>query len=203
MNDIKPHKKPLLIVISGPSGAGKDSVIRKMKEIGIPFHFVVTSNSRPPRPEEVNGKDYFFVSREAFEQMIKNDEYIEHADVYGQYKGVQRSQVKLAMGSGKDVVMRLDVQGAATIKKKIPEALLIFLMLDDIDGLIARLRDRNVDTEEQLAIRIAKAKHEYDQIPDFDYQVSNREGFLEEAARTIEAIIKAEHHRTNHREIIL
>jgi guanylate kinase len=174
-----------------------------MKEIGIPFHFVVTSNSRPPRPEEVNGKDYFFVSREAFEQMIKNDEFIEHADVYGQYKGVQRSQVKLAMGSGKDVVMRLDVQGAATIKKKFPEALLIFLMLDDIDGLIARLHDRNVDTEEQLAIRIAKAKHEYDQIPDFDYQVSNREGFLEEAARTIEAIIKAEHHRTNHREIIL
>jgi guanylate kinase len=203
MNDIKPHKKPLLIIISGPSGAGKDSVIRKMKEIGIPFHFVVTSTSRPPRPEEVNGKDYFFFSREAFEQMIKNDEFIEHADVYGQYKGVMRSQVKLALESGKDVVMRLDVQGAATIKKKFPDALLIFLMLDDVDGLIARLRDRNVDTEEQLAIRIAKAKHEYTLIPDFDYQVSNREGFLEEAARTIEAIIKAEHHRTNHREIIL
>ena len=203
MSDIKPHNKPLLIIISGPSGAGKDSVIRKMKEIGIPFHFVVTSTSRLPRPEEVNGKDYFFFSRETFEQMIKNDEFIEHADVYGQYKGVQRSQVKLALESGKDVVMRLDVQGAETIKKKFPEALLIFLMLDDIDGLIERLRDRNVDTEDQLAIRITKAKHEYKQIPDFDYQVSNREGFLEEAARTIEAIIKTEHQRTDHREIIL
>ena len=135
--------------------------------------------------------------------MIKNDEFIEHANVYGQYKGVQRSQVKLAMESGKDVVMRLDVQGAATIKKKFPEALLIFLMLDNIDGLIARLRDRNVDTEEQLAIRIAKAKHEYSLSPDFDYKVSNREGFLEDAARTIEAIISAEHQRTDHREITL
>lgn len=176
MNENQIQKKPLLIVISGPAGAGKDSVIHKMKEIGIQYHFVVTATSRGPRPGEVHGVDYFFYSKEEFEAMLDNGEFIEHADVYGQYKGVLRSQVQQALESGKDVVMRLDVQGAATIKQKFPEALLIFIMLEDIEDLVQRLRDRNTDTEEQLKIRIEFARHEYAKIPEFDYKVCNREG---------------------------
>ena len=203
MSEIQIKDKPLLIVISGPAGAGKDSVIHKMKELGVPYHFVVTATSREPRPGETHGVDYFFYSKEEFEQMLGNDEFIEHADVYGQYKGVLRSQVKQALESGKDVLMRLDVQGAATIKEKFPDALLVFITLEDIEELVGRLRDRNTDTEEQLKIRVELARHEYTQIPTFDYIVLNRDGELEEAARTIEAIIKAEHHRTDHREIII
>jgi guanylate kinase len=203
MNDIQIQNKPLLIVISGPAGVGKDSVVHMMKEIGIPFHFVVTATSRAPRPGEVHGEDYFFYSKEKFEQMLADGEFIEHADVYGQYKGVLRSQVKSALESGKDVVMRIDVQGAATIKQKFPDALLIFLMLDDIEDLVNRLRERNTDTEDQLKIRIELARHEYSQIPNFDYQVCNRDGHLKDTARTIEAIIKSEHHRTNHRQVTL
>jgi len=203
MNDMQFQDKPLLIVISGPAGVGKDSVIHMMKEIGIPFHFVVTATSRAPRPSEVHGVDYFFYSKGEFEQMLADGEFIEHADVYGQYKGVPRSQVKSALESGKDVVMRVDVQGAATIKQKFPDALLVFLMLDEIEDLVNRLRERNTDTEDQLKIRIELARHEYSQIPGFDYRVCNRDGHLEDTARTIEAIIKAEHHRTDHREISL
>ena len=203
MNEKQIQSKPLLIVISGPAGVGKDSVIHKMKEVGIPYHFIVTATSRAPRPGEVHGVDYFFYSKEVFEEMLANDEFIEHADVYGQYKGVLKSQVKEAMKSGKDVVMRVDVQGAATIKQKFPDALLVFLMLEDIEDLVERLRARNTDTEDQLKIRIDLARHEYSQIPSFDYKVCNREGHLEETARTIGAIIKAEHHRTDHREITL
>jgi guanylate kinase len=203
MNNMQIQDKPLLIVISGPAGVGKDSVIHMMKEIGIPFHFVVTATSRPPRPGEVHGADYFFYSKGEFEQMLADGEFIEHADVYGQYKGVPRSQVKSALESGKDVVMRVDVQGAATIKQKFPDALLVFLMLDEIEDLVNRLRERNTDTEDQLKIRIELARHEYSQIPGFDYQVCNRDGHLEDTARTIEAIIKAEHHRTDHREVSL
>ena len=203
MSEIQIKDKPLLIVISGPAGAGKDSVIHKMKELGVPYHFVVTATSREPRPGETHGVDYFFYSKEEFEQMLGNDEFIEHADVYGQYKGVLRSQVKQALESGKDVLMRLDVQGAATIKEKFPDALLVFITLEDIEELVGRLRDRNTDTEEQLKIRVELARHEYTLIRAFDYIVLNRDGELEEAARTIEAIIKAEHHRTDHREIII
>jgi len=203
MNEKQIQSKPLLIVISGPAGVGKDSVIHKMKEVGIPYHFVVTATSRAPRPGEVHGVDYFFYSKEVFEEMLTNDEFIEHADVYGQYKGVLKSQVREEMKSGKDVVMRVDVQGAATIKQKFPDALLVFLMLEDIEDLVERLRARNTDTEDQLKIRIDLARHEYSQISRFDYKVCNREDHLEETARTIGAIIKAEHHRTDHREITL
>ena len=199
----KQKTEPLLIVISGPSGVGKDTIIQRMKERALPYHFVVTATSREPRPGEAHGVDYFFYSKEKFAQMLGNDEFLEYADVYGQYKGVLRSQVKQALESGKDVLMRLDVQGAATIKEKFPDALLVFITLEDIEELVDRLRDRNTDSEKQLKIRVELARHEYTQIPTFDYIVLNRDGKLEEAARTIEAIIIAEHHRTDHREIIL
>ena len=115
------HPEPLLIVLSGPSGVGKDSVLNRMKERGLPFHFVVTATTRAKRPAETNGQDYFFVSSDEFARMIEANELLEYAIVYNDYKGIPKYQVRDALASGKDVIMRIDVQGAATIRKLVPD----------------------------------------------------------------------------------
>jgi guanylate kinase len=196
-------KQNLLIVISGPSGVGKDSVIDRMKELGLPFHFVVTTTSRAKRPDEVEGEDYYFVAREEFEGMIKRDELFEYAQVYKDYKGIPKTRIKEALASGQDVMMRLDVQGAETVRSRSPQAVLIFLSTRDEQELIQRLQRRRTETEESLKIRVETARHEYEKIDLFDYYVINAEGKLDEAVDTILAIIKAEHHRTHPRGVNL
>ena len=195
--------QPLLIVLSGPSGVGKDTMIQIMKERGLPFHFVVTATTRPPRPEEQNGVDYFFVSKDEFAEMIEQDELLEYAIVYNDYKGIPKQQVREALASGKDVIMRIDVQGAATIRKLCPEALLIFLTTKDEDELISRLIARKSETPEGLKLRIATARQEQKQIDQFDYVVVNPQEHLEATVNTIEAIIHAEHHRVHPRKATL
>jgi len=195
--------QPLLIVISGPSGVGKDSLVQRLQERNCPFYFVVTATDRPPRPDEVEGEDYFFVSTEAFERMIAEDALIEYAVVYGQYKGVPKEQVRQAMASGQDVVMRLDVQGAATIREIAPEAVLIFLTASSEAELKERLRARGDDSPEQVERRIATAREEMKRLPEFDYVVMNRKGELDHAADQVLAIIKAEHCRVNQRKVTL
>lgn len=198
------HPEPLLIVISGPSGVGKDSVVLRLKErANIPFHFVVTTTTRAPRDNEVDGVDYCFCSEAEFEQMIADDELLEHAWVYAQYKGVPKSQVREALASGKDVVMRLDVQGAATIKEKASDAILIFITTDTEEELIERLIRRKTETPEGLKLRIETTRQEYQRLKEFDYVVVNRDGALEEAVDMVEAIIAAEHHRTEPRKVNL
>ncbi len=197
------HPVPLLIVISGPSGVGKDSVLNRMKERGLPFHFVVTATTRPPREGEVDGVDYFFVSREKFASMIDNDELLEYAIVYEEYKGVPKEQIRQALASGRDVIMRVDVQGAATVRKLAPEALLIFLTAESEADLVARLHKRKSETAESLHLRIATARQELKRIDEFDYVVVNRNGRLEETVEVIQAIIRAEHHRVKHRKVTL
>ncbi len=199
--DFQPQ--PLLIVISGPSGVGKDTVVSRMQERGIPFHFVVTATSRPPRPGEAHGEDYFFVSEEAFETMIAEDELLEHAVVYGQYKGVPKQQVREAMASGKDVVMRLDVQGAATVQEIAPEAVLIFLSASSEEELFDRLRRRKMDTEEQVRRRMEAAREERRRLPIFDYVVINHEDHVDRAVDDILRIITAEHLRVHPRRVTL
>ena len=198
-----PPNEPLLIVISGPSGVGKDSVIKSMKERDLPFHFVVTATSRPPREHEVHGVDYFFISSEEFTQMIEDDELLEHALVYGDYKGIPKEQVRQALASGKDVVMRIDVQGAATIRGISPEALLIFLTTQNEAEMIARLELRKTETTDGLKNRIATAREEIKRKNEFDYVVINRDSHLDEAVDTILAIIRAEHHRTMPKKVTL
>jgi guanylate kinase len=193
----------LLIVISGASGAGKDAALKRMKEMGYPFRFVVTTTDRPPRPGEVDGVDYCFVSTADFERMIQNDELLEHAVVYGQHKGISKAQVQRALASGQDVVMRLDVQGAATIRRLIPEAVLIFLACESEEALAARLRNRHTESEEALRARLAIARQEMDRLPGFDYVIVNRTGRLDETVKTIVAIITAEKCRVRQREITL
>jgi guanylate kinase len=196
-------RQSLLIVISGPSGAGKDTVIERMKERGLPFHFVVTTTSRAQRPEEVDGRDYFFISKDAFEEMIQRDELFEYALVYDEYKGIPKQQVREALKSGKDVVMRLDVQGAETVRSHCPEAILIFLSTRDEDELIHRLRMRKTETAESLKLRIETARLELEKIDLFDYFVVNEDGKLDEAVDVILSIIQAEHHRTVPRKVTL
>lgn len=191
--------KPLIVVISGPSGAGKDSVVQEMKRRNLPIHFVVTANTRPPRPSEKEGIDYFFVSHERFEEMIANNELIEYSQVYSDYKGVPRAQVEQALQSGKDVVMRLDVQGAEKIRKLYPQALLIFLVPASEEEWKMRLKNRAGQAPADLEVRIQKAQEELLRLPVFDYLVVNPQNQLSQAVDVVEAILKAEHHRTNPR----
>lgn len=196
-------RSPLLIVISGPSGAGKDTVMQRMKERGLQFHFVTTATTRQRRPGEVEGKDYLFISAEKFAKMIEADEFMEHALVYGDYKGVPKEQVRKALASGHDVVMRLDVQGAETIRRLVPDALLIFITTDSEDDLISRLKERSTETPEALAIRIATTRQELKRVDAFDYVIVNHDDQLDHTVDVVQAIIEAEHHRVQPREVNL
>jgi guanylate kinase len=197
------HPEPLLIVISGPSGVGKDTVLHHMKARQLPFHFVVTATTRPPRQDETHGVNYLFFSPDEFAEMIENDELLEYAIVYNDYKGIPKQQVRQALESGKDVVMRIDVQGAESIRKLCPDALLIFLTTQDEDELVRRLRDRKSETPEGINLRIATARQELKRIDLFDYVVVNREAQLNDTLDTIMAIIRAEHHRVHPRKVTL
>jgi guanylate kinase len=198
-----PHPEPLVIVISGPSGVGKDTVIQRMKERNLPFHFVVTAATRLPRFNEVNGRDYFFYSHDEFAEMIEKGELLEYAIVYNDYKGIPKAQVEDALSSGKDVIMRLDVQGAATIRKLCPDALMIFLTVQDEEDMVSRLQARKTETPEGLKLRIATARQEMTHVDSFDYVVINREYHLDETVDIIVSIIVAEHHRVKQRKITL
>ena len=197
------QQHPLLIVISGPSGVGKDSVLKNMRARDLPFHFVVTATSRPQRQDEVEGVDYFFVTKDEFEQMIEQRALIEHALVYNEYKGIPKEQVQQALASGRDVIMRIDVQGAATIRSLYPDALLIYLSTSTEEELIQRLKARQTESPEKLALRLATAREELEQVALFDYYVINAEGHLDQTVDTIEAIIQTEHHRTLPRQVRL
>ncbi len=197
------HPQPLLIVLSGPSGVGKDTVLQRMKERNMPFHFVITATTRPKRENEVHGKDYFFVSKDEFARMIETDELLEYAIVYDDYKGIPKQQVREALASGQDVVMRIDVQGAATIRKLTPEALLIFLTTTDEEEMVSRLKARKSENSAGLALRIATARQELKRITEFDYVIVNSDFRLDEAVDTLAAIIQAEHHRVKPRKVSL
>ena len=194
---------PLLIVISGPSGVGKDSVLEEMKSRGLPFHFVITATTRAPRPEETDGVDYFFLSQDEFARMIDEGELLEYAVVYQDYKGIPKSQVRKALASGKNVIMRIDVQGAETVRKLAKDALLIFLTPQNEEELINRLENRNTEDNESLKLRIATTRQEYNKINLFDYIVVNKDEQLTVAVDMIEAIIKAEQQRVHQRVVEL
>ena len=194
---------PLLIVISGPSGVGKDSVVQRMKERGLPFHFVVTATTRGKRDNEKDGEDYWFVSKGEFARMIEENELIEYAIVYGDYKGIPKSEVREALSSGQDVVMRIDVQGAETVRKLAPESLLIFITCESEDELERRLRERKTETVDSLSLRIATARKELQRIEAFDYVIVNEDFHLDDSVDKVRAIISAEHLRVQQRKVTL
>ncbi|MBL8045083.1 MAG: guanylate kinase [Anaerolineales bacterium] len=197
------RREPLLVVISGPSGVGKDTVLQRMKERRMPFHFVVTATTRAARTGEVHGRDYFFISKDEFAEMIEKEELLEWAHVYNDYKGIPKQQVRDALASGKDVVMRLDVQGAASVRLLSPGAVLIFLAPASEEELVRRLSERKTETPEGLKLRIATARRELDRMKEFDYCVVNPDYALETTVDEIIAIIRAEHSRVHPRKVTL
>ena len=189
----------LLLILSGPSGAGKDALLIRMKELGVPFHYVVTSTTRPPRSGEKNGVEYTFVSESGFQDMLQRGDLIESAKVYGYWYGVPKHEVKQALDQGKDVVLKIDVQGAATIRNLLPGAVLVFLTLPSLEEYEKRLKQRKTESDTDLKVRLGRVTEEVRSMLIFDYVVVNREDQLDAAVDQIKAIVAAEKCRVNPR----
>ena len=200
---LNPPQKPLLLVLSGLSGAGKDTVLDRLEESGFPAVHVTTVTTRAPRPNEKDGEHYHFISNDKFHKMRSDNELLENASVYGNWYGVPRRPVKKALDEGKDVIIKVDVQGALTIKKIAPEAVFIFLASASLEELISRLRQRRTETEADLDLRINTAQEELEKLPQFDYLVVNRQGEVKQAVADIRAIYNAEKCRVRPRNISL
>ena len=183
---------PLLVVLSGPSGVGKDAALAELKKLDRPWSFAVTATTRPPRPGERDGVDYVFLDTGAFLKMKERDEFLEYAQVYGRWYGVPRNQVHQGLQEGRDVILKIDVQGAAAIRQLAPEGVFIFMVPGSFDELQGRLAQRMTESSRELELRLAIAREELAPAGEFDYRVVNRDGNLEQAAADIDAIITAE-----------
>ncbi len=196
-------RRPLLIVFSGPSGVGKDAVLTRLKEANYPLRYIITMTTRVRRATERDNVDYRFVSLKRFHKMIDNGELLEWASVYGNWYGVPKKAVKQALDRGEDTIVKIDVQGATTIKKIVPEAVFIFLMPPSMEELAMRLRQRYTESPPDIALRLKTAGEEEKQLTIFDYVVVNRWGKIDRAVSEVEAIITAERCRVVPREITL
>jgi len=175
-----------MIVVSGASGTGKTTLCRELeKELGL--FFSVSATTRPPRPGEVEGQDYRFLSSEGFDKMRRNGQFLEWASVHGQRYGTPREPIERNLREGRDVLLDLDTQGALRLKKANPEALLIFIKPPSIEELRKRLKARGTDSEETIRSRIERAEHEIEQSAHYDHVVVNRD--LGEAKRELRSII--------------
>lgn len=192
--------KSLLLVLSGPSGAGKDAVLSRMKELKVPLDFIVTVTTRHRRPEEKDGIDYHFISEENFKTMITAGELLEFANVYGNLYGVPKKPVKQALDRGRDVALKVDIQGADTIKKILPQAVSIFLTAPTMQELTTRLRRRNTESKTDLDLRLQTAIEEMKRLHSFDYVVINQQQKIDSVVADIRAIITAEKLRLISRE---
>ena len=200
----QPEVGPLLVVISGPSGVGKDAVLSRLQERGLPFHFTVTATTRPPRQADpADQRFYTFLSDEAFDRLLAEDGLLEHAEVYGHHYGVPKAPVRDALERGQDVVVRVDVQGAASIKKLAPSSVLVFLAPPSADEVERRLRDRALDDPEAMQQRLGKASWELEQLANFDYAVVNERDRLDDAVDQVVAIIAAERCRVGRQPVRL
>jgi guanylate kinase len=192
---IPPGPPATLFVLSAPSGAGKDAVRDLLMAWRLPVHFVVTATTRPMRPGEVEGRDYRFVDEPEFQRMVRDGELVEHAVVYGQLKGVPKEAVLGPLEAGRDVVARVDVQGAATLRALVPDAVLIFIAPPSLEEAQRRLAARATDSEADLILRSRTAVAEMEAAKSFNYTVVNETGALEAAARRIVEIMASEKKR--------
>lgn len=192
---------PLLVVLSGPSGVGKDAALDALKLLDRPWHFVVTATTRTQRQGEQDGVDYIFLETGAFLKMKERDELLECAQVYGNWYGVPRNQVRQGLRNGKDVFLKVDVQGADSVRELAPEALFIFMIPSSLDDLRSRLTLRMTEKPSEMELRISIAESELGRVGEYDYRVVNREGQLEQAVAEIDAIITAEKCRTRPRVV--
>ena len=194
---------PLLVVISGPSGVGKDAVIAEMRSSEPALAFAVTATTRPMRAGEVDGRDYVFLSPERFATVLEQDGFLEHAEVYGNHYGVPREGVRAALEAGRDVIVKIDVQGAATIRRLAPDALLIFLAAPSAEELERRLRTRKTDPPAQLVIRIETAQHEMGQADWFDVTIVNETDDVGGTVARITEAIEEQRRRVPARRVVV
>ena len=187
---------PLLVVLSGPSGVGKDAALAELKKFDRPWYFAVTATTRQQRPGERDGAPYIFLDNDTFLKMKERDEFLECAEVYGRWYGVPRSQVRQGLQHGRDVILKVDVQGAATIRQLAPEAVFIFMVPSSLDELTRRLAQRKTESAPEMELRLAMAKKELARAEEFEYRVVNRDDGLDQAIADIDAIITAEKCRT-------
>lgn len=202
-NELLLPRTGLLVVLSGPSGAGKDAVLACLEQSGFPFTRIVTATCRPMRPGEVPGKSYHFLTAEEFARWRAEGKFLEWAEVYGVPYGTPIEEVRQALAAGKTVVLKIDVQGAAQVKRKAPEAVFIFLGPGSVEELVQRLARRRTETEEMFQRRVQQAREELRQVPTYDYLVINRQGLLGCAVEQVKAIITAERLRVYPRQIRL
>ena len=200
---LSPPGKPLLIVLSGPSGVGKDALLSRMKEFRYPLEYITTVTTRSRRAGERNHIDYHFITPKKFQDMIKQGELLEYANVYGNWYGVPKQPVQEALNNGQDTIIKVDIQGVANIKKIVPEAVFIFLMPPSMEELGKRLKRRHSESSFDLNVRMQTATEEIKQISMFDYVVYSQQGEINRAAADIMAIITAEKCRVTPREINL
>jgi guanylate kinase len=192
---------PLVIVLSGPSGVGKDAVLARMRRLQRPFHYVVTATTRSKRAREKNGLNYHFLSSEEFQQMIARHQLLEWANVYGNYYGVPKDEIALALSKGVDTIVKVDIQGASALKRILPQAVFVFLMPPSLEALEKRLKRRRSESSEDLLLRLATAKQEMKSLPLFDYVITSRQNKLDEIVSQIDDIIAAEKRRVKPRAL--
>jgi len=197
------HPRPVLLVLSGPSGVGKDAVLSLLRRQRRRYHFVVTATTRPRRRGERDGASYHFLSPEEFQRRLAQGELLEHAQVYGHWYGVPRQQVREALQRRQNVILKVDVQGAATLRRIVPQAVFVFLAPPSLQELEHRLRERHTEDDEMLSHRLKTASQEMDCLSLFDYVVVNETGRLRETAQRIRAIIAAEECRVPPRNLEL
>jgi len=191
----------LLFVLSGPSGAGKDAVLSRLKQAGSPLEYITTVTTRTKRATENDGVDYHFISEQKFQEMLAGNELLESASVYGNWYGVPRKPVEQGLAEDRDVIVKVDIQGAATIRGIFPQAVSIFLVPPLMEELVNRLEQRHTESSFDLDLRINTAEDEMTQLPMFDYVVYNRKDKIDSAVEDIEAIIRAEKCRVKPRII--
>ena len=186
---------PLLVVLSGPSGVGKDAALTELRKLDRPWLFVVTATTRPIRAGETDGVDYIFLDEPTFLDMKDRNEFVECAQVYGRWYGVPRSQVTSGLDAGKDVILKIDVQGAATVRQMAPDALFIFMVPGSFQELEDRLAQRMTESTTEMELRLKTAAEELRQAEHFDRQVVNSKDNLNQAVADIDATIAAEKQR--------
>ena len=195
------HDAGKLLVVSGPSGAGKSTVIHKVMAGRDDIRFSVSATTRAPREGEVDGRDYFFLDRDRFEQMIREDAFLEHAQYVGNYYGTPAAPVLENLRNGVNVILDIEVQGASNVRRAMPEAVTVFLAPPSFEALEKRLRGRGLDSEEKIRQRLIRAREEYLEIPKYDYIVINDDA--DEAAEELAAILLAEQCKTADRLMLL
>ncbi len=191
--------RPLICIISAPSGSGKSTLVNELLKLVPGLDFSISYTTRPPRGSEQNGKQYHFVSREQFEQMIQHDEFLEHANVFGNYYGTSRRFLREAEEKGHDLLLDIDVQGAEQMKRRLPEAVSIFVLPPDRKTLEWRLRKRSEDAEEVIARRLVTATREIGNYNKYDYILINDD--LEESIESLQAIVLSERLRRSGRPL--